>query len=520
MSAEATRPGRSGAGLGQGELPAYPAARLDPLDVPPDYLALIERSPVTRVRLPTGSAAWLITGYDAARQALGHPLLSADATRAGFPQFRGGSRRIALRGQDARKSSDVTFIQMDPPHHDELRGMLRGSFAAKPVAAARPALARIAGELLDSMIEAGSPADLVASLASPFPALVMCEMLGVPAADREVFEHEAQRIMSLSLPQRETLRALRTLMGYIDQVVREAEAGPSDGLIGCLVRDFLKPGKLDHDDLAATIRLLLVAGIETTANMIGLCFACLLRDTELYGELCRDPHRADGIVDELLRFMSIAHHGVRRIATADVVIGGTAIARGEGVIISVAAANRDPGAFTDPNRVDLGRDARRHLSFSYGVHYCLGHILARAELEVVLTAVSARLPGLRLHRPVEELSFRGDALVYGVRELPVAWLAGRSPICQAETEDRWNTSRRRAGNPVPLSTRPWSTAKSSTRSGPRAASCRPAGQPPGARGRARPSLPTSRPCGPTCGRVRCGRRRRSRLANVTSRRGA
>lgn len=399
----------------------YPAARQDQLDVPPDYLALIERSPVTPIRLPTGNTAWLITGYEAARQALAHPMLSADATRPGFPHFRGGSRRIQLFSEGAPKPSGMTFLQMDPPHHDALRGMLRTSFSVRPVTAARPALQRMFSGLVDEMIAAGSPADLMTSLANPFPAHVMCEILGVPIEDRDMFEREAHRLVSLSLPQRETIRSLRTMMEYIDRIVRKAAADPSDNLVGRLVTDFLRPGKLDYEDLTATVRLVLVAGIETTANMIGISFAFLLRDRKLWDELRRNPDRVESVVEELLRFIAIAHHGVRRIAVADVVIGGTAIARGEGVVISVAAANRDPGVFENPNQVDFSRDARGHLSFSHGVHYCLGHILARAELEIALTSVSTRIPGLRLCRPVEELSFRDDALVYGVRELPVAW---------------------------------------------------------------------------------------------------
>lgn len=422
MSGETQEPCPAGAhSRCPADLLAYPAARVDHLDVPPDYLALAGQSPVTPVRLPTGNAAWLITGYEAARQALAHPMLSADATRPGFPQFRAGSRRIHLFTEGTPKPSSMTFLQMDPPYHDALRGMLRTSFSVKPVTGARPAMHQFANDLVDDMIAKGAPADLMASLANPFPALVLCEILGVPLEDREMFEREAHRIVSLALPQRETIRSIRTVMEYIDRIVRQAEADPSDDLIGRLITDFLRSGKLDYDDLNGTVRLLLVAGIETTANMIGMCFACLLRDRELYGELCRDPDRIESVVEELLRFMSIAHHGVRRIAVEDVEIGGTTIPRGDGVVISVATANRDPSVFENPNQVDFGRDARGHLSFSHGVHYCLGHILARAELGIVLTTVSARLPGLRLCRPVEELSFRDDALVYGVHELPVAW---------------------------------------------------------------------------------------------------
>lgn len=399
--------------------PEYPAARQDPLDVPPSYLTLGRDKPVALVRLPTGNTAWLVTGHEAARQALSHTLLSADATLPGFPQFRSGSRRVLLPG--GARPADMTFIQMDPPHHDTLRSMLRARFSARSVAALQPAMRRIADKLVDAMAAAGPPTDLISSLANPFSALVICEILGIRAEDREMFEHQAQRIMSLSLPQREIVRALRILMEYIDRIVRQAEVNPSDNLIGHLVREFFRPGQLGHDDLVATVRLLLIAGMETTANMIGVSFACLLRDRELYAELCRAPGKAGAVVEELLRFQAIAHHGVRRIAVGDVVIGGTAISKGDGVVVSLAAANRDPDVFEDPNRLDFGRDAGRHLSFSYGVHYCLGHVLARAELAVALATVANRFPGLCLCGAVEDLRFRDDKLVYGVHELPVNW---------------------------------------------------------------------------------------------------
>jgi cytochrome P450 len=403
-------------------LPPYPVPRQDPLDVQAEYLKLVEQRPITAVRLPSGDLAWLVTGHDLARQALAHPALSADASRPGFPRLRERTRRIQLSGQTATGRAHMTLIQMDPPHHDALRRMLRGSFSHKRVREMTPALWRIADGLVAELRLSGPSADLIAGFALPFPALVICEILGVPAADREMFERETARIMSFSSSQRVAITALKVLIEYFGDLVDAAARSPGDDLTGRLIRDFYLTGELTRDDLISVVRLLLMAGLETTANMIGLCFARLLRDRSLYRLLCEQPELVPAAVEELVRFHVIAQHGMRRMALDDIRLGPAAIRTGDGVIICAAAANRDPGVFERPNELDFHRDARSHFSFSAGVHYCLGHILARAELEVALTAVPRAVPGLHLTAPFDGLRFRDDMVVYGVHELPVAWL--------------------------------------------------------------------------------------------------
>lgn len=401
----------------------YPVKRRHPL-VSPDYPALVGGEPVARVRLPDGSAVWLVTGYDECRQALAHPKVSADSSRPGFPVLVTRPRRplLAADGPD-RVNANRTFMHMDPPHHDSIRRILQGTFSASSVQALDPMLWRIADGLIRAMIEAGPVADLIASFATPFPSLVICQVLGVPLRDRAMFERETHRVLAFSDSPRVGIRALRVVNDYLAELIASAERDQADGLIGRLVRDCLQTGKLRREELLATVRLVLMAGLETTASMIGLGFARLLDDPGLYCSVRDDPASVPGAVEELLRSDTIIHHGIRRIALDDFTLGATRIGRDDGIIICVAAGNWDPGTFDRPDRIDFQRKAaRNHLSFSGGVHYCLGHILARAELRIAFSSMTTAFPGLRLTRPVEDISFREDAFVYGPRELPVTWL--------------------------------------------------------------------------------------------------
>jgi cytochrome P450 len=399
----------------------YPTKREKPLEVPATYLTLIDQAPISQVLLPTGNSAWLITGHELARQALAHPRLSADSGRPGFPLLRRGSRRIQLAGAFAPSRANMTFLQLDPPYHDDIRQMLRGSFSHDKVRAMRPMLQQIADELVETMRASGPPVDLIRSFAAPFPAIAICKILGIPPEDRDMFERETHRAMDISSSQREAISGLRVLIEYFDELITKADVSPPDGLLGRLVRDFLWTGKLGHDDLLATVRLLVMAGLETTANMTGIAFTCLLRERSLYRTLRDEPAIIPAAIEELLRFQTIVQHGIRRVALEDIRFGAETVRQGEGVIISVAAANRDSAVFDQPHKIDFGRDTKRHLSFSGGIHYCLGHILARAELDIALSTVVRAFPSLRLDCSLEDLRFRDDAIVYGVQELPVTW---------------------------------------------------------------------------------------------------
>lgn len=401
----------------------YPVKRRHPL-VSPDYPALVGGEPVARVRLPDGSVAWLVTGYDECRQALTHASVSADSSRPGFPTLVTRPRRPPLAAEGPNQvNANRTFMHMDPPHHDSIRRILQANFSPSSVQALDPMLRRTADDLIRGMIDAGPGADLIASFAAPFPSLVICEVLGIPLRDREMFERETHRVLAFSDSPRVGIRALRVVNDYLAELIASAEPDRADDLIGRLVRECLWTGKLRREELLATVRLVLMAGLETTASMIGLGFARLLDDPELYYSVRDDPDNVPGAVEELLRFDTIIHHGIRRIALDDFTLGTARIHRAEGIIICVAAGNWDPRTFDRPDQIDFHRKAaRNHLSFSGGVHYCVGHILARAELRIALSSITCAFPGLRPARPVEDIPFREDAFVYGPRELPVTWL--------------------------------------------------------------------------------------------------
>jgi cytochrome P450 len=397
--------------------PAYPAARTGcPMDPPPLVGRLREERPVARVTLWDGSRPWLVTRHADARQALRDPRLSADARLPGFP-FLASVQSEVLKVQDL----PVGFIRMDPPEHDRQRRMLTQEFIIKRMEQMRPGIDRLVDSLLDDMIAAGSPADLVDAFALPLPSLVICDLLGVPYEDHEFFQARSRLLLdqTAGLEQARTARA--ELRDYLDRLVTDKAARPADDLLSRLVAEQEAPGHLTHEEVVGMAVLLLVAGHETTANMIGLGVLNLLSNPAQWAALREDPGLVPEAVEELLRHQSIVQSGLPRIALEDLEIGGTVIRAGEGVLIQLAAANRDPRAFDDPDRLDVRRPARQHMAFGFGVHQCLGQPLARIELQSALTGVLRRLPGLRVTKPLEELDFRHRMTVYGLFALPVEW---------------------------------------------------------------------------------------------------
>lgn len=310
---------------------------------------------------------------------------------------------------------------MDDPEHARLRRMVTGDFLVKKVAAMRPGIQRIVDEALDAMTEGRTTADLVAEFALPVPSLVICLLLGVPYEDRARFQGLSRTLLNNGSTVEEVAAASDELRDYLTELAALKRERPEDDIISRLAaRDDLTPR-----EVAATGVLLLVAGHETTANMIALSTALLVDRPEQIAKLA-DPELVPGAVEELMRLLSIVDNGLPRVATEDVELGGVLIRAGEGVIALISTANRDESVFGGPghlpvDEVDLGRDARRHLAFGFGVHQCLGQPLARAELQIALATLFRRLPGLRLAVPREELAFRTESLIFGMRSLPVAW---------------------------------------------------------------------------------------------------
>lgn len=295
--------------------------------------------------------------------------------------------------------------------------MMTGDFLVKRIEQLRPRIQRIVDEALDAMIAKGQPADLVADFAFPVPSLVICELLGVPYDDHEYFQELSRRLLDSTAGPGAVAEALDALTDYMAQLAASKKGEP-DGIVARLAtRDDLTP-----EEVASNSVLLLLAGHETTANMTSLSVLALLQNPEQLARLRAEPELTRGAVEELLRYLTIVHNGVPRTALEDVEFDdGLQVRAGEGVLAMLGAANRDEELFGDGDRLDIGRDARRHLAFGFGVHQCLGQPLARVELQIALATLLRRLPELRLAIPFEDVRFRTSALIYGLHELPVAW---------------------------------------------------------------------------------------------------
>lgn len=390
----------------------FPAEQTCPFDPHSEYIRRQEEEPVSRIRLWNGEEAWLLTRYDDVRAMLGDPRFSADISRPGFP---------ALRPQTERADTVRTFIRMDPPEHTVFRRMLTREFMVRRIDAKRPAIEQAVDKCLDDMAGLRPPVDLVESLALPVPSMVICDLLGVPYQDHAFFQEQTRAILSRHSTQAQVRAAGDELGDYLRRLVIAKEKRPTEDLLGRLVTEREQTGELSRDDLVTMARLLLVAGHETTANMIGLGTLALLENPDELRRLRADPSLVPGAVEELLRFCTIVRFGLPRATVQEVQIGGQTIPAGQGVIALLSVANRDPREFQDGDRLDLGRPARRHVAFGYGVHQCLGQTLARAELQIVLPALFDRFPTLRLAVPANAVPLRHDMFIFGVHELPVAW---------------------------------------------------------------------------------------------------
>lgn len=390
---------------------AVPAARTGgcPFDPAPGVVRALREEPVTRATLWDGSSCWLVTRHQDVRAVLGDPRFSADATRPGFPFLTAGGRELV--------TSTPTFIRQDDPEHARLRRMLTSDFMVKKVEAMRPEVQRITDELLDGMTEGRDSADLVAEFALPLPSLVICLLLGVPYEDHEFFQKRSRTLLSLRSTADDVRTAQADLQRYLIRLAESKRQTPDEGIVSRLVAR----GELSDEEIASMGRLLLVAGHETTANMTALSTLALLRNPGQLTRLREDPSLVKGAVEELLRYLTIVHNGVPRIAAEDVTVGGVTIRAGEGVLCAINTANRDEEVFPGGAALDVGRDARRHVAFGFGVHQCLGQPLARVELQIALETLLRRLPDLRLAVPFEDVPFRHDMGIYGVHALPVAW---------------------------------------------------------------------------------------------------
>ncbi|MGW3346116.1 cytochrome P450 [Nonomuraea rubra] len=390
--------------------PALPLEtdRPTPFDPP---LGLRRRAPLSRLAYPDGHLGWVATGYDVTRAILADPRFST--RRELLHQPVGRERAI----EEPSPAEPGIFPHLDPPEHTRYRRLLGHHFGPRRVAELMPAIRRHTERALRDLADGGSPADLVAGFAMPIPALVICELLGVEADDRQRIQAATAVMNDLDSHPEQAADAVGTITATVRAVLADGRSG------GGLLAQAAASGELGDEELTNLGMVLLATGHLPTASMLALGAFVLLTDPAQRARLAVDPERA---VEELLRYLSILQFDVRRTALTEVEIGGQVIAAGETVVLALPLANRDPGHFPDPDTLDLTRSAAGHLAFGHGVHQCLGQHLARAELRVALTALFEHFPDLRLAVPPAEVPTRDRMAVYGVDRLPVAWSTVRT----------------------------------------------------------------------------------------------
>jgi cytochrome P450 len=311
------------------------------------------------------------------------------------------------------------LLGLDPPEHQRLRRMLTPEFNFRRIKRMEPRITEIVEDHLDAMEAAGAPADLVQHFALPIPSLVICELLGVPYSDRADFQTRSGRQLDLSLPIPERMELQRQGREYMHSLVDRARSHPGDDILGTLVREH--GHELTDDELVGIAGLLLLAGHETTSNMLGLGTLALLRHPDQLIAVRDDPDAVGPAVEELLRWLSIVQTSIPRITTADVEIAGVPIPAGRLVFASLPAGNRDPEFTSSPDVLEIRRGAPGHLAFGHGVHHCLGAPLARMEMRIAWPALLRRFPELALAEDFEDVQFRSFHFIYGLRSLLVRW---------------------------------------------------------------------------------------------------
>lgn len=389
--------------------PAHPSTP------PAEYTGLREEQPIVKVRFPNGSTGWLVTRFEEGSQVFTDPRLSARRPRHDTPEG-----EVAEAGEDA--PFDAGFVMMDEPEHGAYRRLLTARFTPKAVQnKLQPYLEKVVDEHLDAIAAGPETFDFVQAMALPIPCLVICELLGVPYEDRDGFHEATVDLMDMAKSREERDKGAHWLIGYITELVADKRrTGARDGILAELIH------KTDGDEAALTEKqliglgvLLLFAGHDTTAAMMGLSTLTLLTHHEQREQMLAHPGKIGTTVEELMRYLTIVQFGLGRVAKEDLELAGAPVKKGDLVVVAMNAANRDPRAFQDPDTLDIDRKMVRHMGFGYGVHACLGQNVARAELRTVLPKLFQRFPNLRLATPLEEVPMDFTGTNYGVRKLMV-----------------------------------------------------------------------------------------------------
>ncbi|WTF17764.1 cytochrome P450 [Streptomyces sp. NBC_01601] len=378
----------------------------------PVYAALRERGPVHRVRIPEGAEAWLVVGYEAGRAALMNPALSK--------QWKNASPSFPL----SSPAAGPHMLNQDPPDHGRLRKLVVREFTTRRIEQLAPRVAQITDELLDSMTALpNGRADLVDALSFPLPISVICELLGVPTLDHTAFRTWTATVLTDPDP-RARVAATHEVTAYLADLVERKRLEPGQDLMSGLIRTTDEDGdRLSAEELLGTAWLLLVAGHETTVNLISNGVLALLTHPDQLTLLREDMTLLPNAVEEMLRYDGPVETPTYRFTTEPVEIGGTVIP-GDGrlVLVALADADHDPARFPDPDRFDIRRPAGGHVAFGHGIHYCLGAPLARLEARIAIGALLERCPRLTLDAHPAALAWREGMLIRGPQRLPVRWV--------------------------------------------------------------------------------------------------
>nr|WP_235852644.1 cytochrome P450 [Mycobacterium interjectum] len=358
-----------------------------------------------------GRPTWVVSRYKDIRSSLVDPRLSAETIKT------------RLRAAGVTGEMPVIFARIDDPEHNRLRRMMARDFTWRRAEAIRPQIQELVDRFLDAMTEHGPPADLVREFALPVPSLVISLLLGVPYSDHEFFQHHSTVGLDARSSEEQKAAAIGALFAYMFDLVGRKEREPGDDLISRLITDHVASGELSRETAAMNGLILLQAGHETTASMIALGTVALLQHPDVFELLGRtdDATVIANVVEELMRYLTIVHSQVDRVATEDLSIGGELIRAGEFLLMNLPAANWDPEFVDNPASLDAGRNTRGHLGFGFGVHQCIGQHLARVEMQVTLSRLVRRLPGLALAVPADDLRFQNEQEIYGIEELPITW---------------------------------------------------------------------------------------------------
>jgi cytochrome P450 len=402
------------------EAPTLPLhMRRDGFDPVPDMAAMRDDEGVREVDTAFGMPAFLVARHADVKAVLADSARFSNESRRAFDAP--GAPKFSDEERERMRAGNL--LGVDPPEHTRLRRMLTPEFTVRRMRRLEPRIIEIVDDHLDAMEKAGAPADLVADFALPIPSLVICELLGVPYTDRAEFQERTSKLLDISLPMDERMDLGRESREYMADLVARAQAEPGEDMLGMLVREHGRgnDGDLTTDELIGIAGLLLIAGHETTSNMLGLGTLALLRHPEQLAAVRDDADAVGPAVEELLRWLSIVHSAIPRITTADVEIAGVPIPAGQLVFVSLPSGNRDPGFIDSPEMFDIRRGAPGHLAFGHGVHHCLGAPLARMEMRIAFPALLRRFPNLALAEDFSDVQFRSFHFIYGLRSLEVTW---------------------------------------------------------------------------------------------------